>query len=91
MTEFLAIRGIIKKEEIKNVQEKNKEMDHNHGIYEGMKESKEKVETAKNRRSSLITEKYNCCCPPKSVYMPSFITDHKFDQLIDTYKKDKNK
>ncbi|KAJ8737732.1 hypothetical protein PYW08_000327 [Mythimna loreyi] len=86
MVEFLDMKGILKETELKNIRADLEKMEHTAGVYE---QNKDKFEGIRNRRSSLNLEEKNCCCPPKTVYMPSFITEHKFIELVDKIKKDK--
>lgn len=85
MAEFLSMRGIIKKDELNKYREELQRIENSSGVYSGRQESG--IEIRNRRSSSKFEEK--CCCPPKNVYMPTFITDHKFDELVDHLKEEK--
>ncbi|KAJ8737105.1 hypothetical protein PYW07_000376 [Mythimna separata] len=88
MVEFLNVKGIIQKHELKEAREDVQKMERSPsgGVYQ---KNEDKIHVIRNRRSSLDGDEKNCCCPPKTVYMPAFITDHKFDELIDKIKTDR--
>ena len=84
MVEFLFLRGVLKKEQLKHYQEELQKFENTSRVQHGTQESGNGI---RNRRSSPTFQE-KCCCPPKNVYMPSFITERKFDQLIDRLKEE---
>lgn len=86
MVDFLHMRGIIKKKDLQKVREDLENLTLSSGVYQG---SLAKGREIRNRRSNDNYED-KCCCPPKNMYMPTFITDHKFDKLVKRYKQDED-
>ncbi|KAH9637296.1 hypothetical protein HF086_006940 [Spodoptera exigua] len=82
MVDFLNMRGVIKKEDVKSFQEDLKRLE------QSQKDDKQigSKRTDRNRRSNAEDSGDNCCCPPKNVYMPTFITDNKFDDVVNKFK-----
>lgn len=83
MADFLNIRGIIKRKDLKKFREDLNKLVHSEGAYEN---DEKKSEALRRKRRSGDPESH-CCCPPKSVYMPTFITENKFNDLSGKFEQ----
>lgn len=55
------------------------ELENSSPTYQGIQTLGKEI---RNRRSNFNYEE-KCCCPPKNLYMPAFITDRKFDEIVE--------
>ncbi|XP_062527188.1 uncharacterized protein LOC134199714 [Bombyx mori] len=79
VAEFLHLRGIIKDEDLTEIKEYAKTTS----------ESTAEKSKSRSRRTNEGTEEEQCCCPPRNVMMPTFITDKKFDEVVNRLKSKK--
>lgn len=81
MVEFLNIRGILVSEEVKTYKQ-NVEMSKKSTSLS----PKELVREKRLRRSNDEFED-QCCCPPRSMMMPTFVTENKFNEIAERFNK----
>lgn len=82
--DFLHMRGVIKKIDLQNYKDdalKIQQSTVSPSLAEVHKENR------RSRRSdqSEQNESRSCCCPPAKHMVPTFITDNKFDDVLDTF------
>lgn len=83
MFHFLRMRGLIKEDEVKSYQKDIEDYRRSNGL-----SPKEFIRQNRYRRSDPL--EVPCCCPPRTVMMPSFITNKKFDEVVDRFDKKKD-
>ncbi|XP_053624695.1 uncharacterized protein LOC128683277 [Plodia interpunctella] len=89
MIDFLHLRGVINetkaeeyKEDLKKISDspepsfKNKILERRRRM--NRPEDDQKIDKAQN-----LEDREHCCCPPHSIMLPTFITDQKFDELVE--------
>ncbi|PZC79755.1 hypothetical protein B5X24_HaOG215846 [Helicoverpa armigera] len=81
MADFLSMRGVIKDENLKEFREDLTKLEQSEGT---TKDILSRVRGGRSRRSNA---EGNCCCPPRNVYMPTFITDKKYEELASKLKQ----
>lgn len=82
VAEFLHMRGILKKADL----EKYK---HDAMILQKLEVANSLPEKQKHSRRSRSSDQNDrpCCCAPAKHMMPTFITDNKFDDILETFSK----
>ncbi|KAF9804817.1 hypothetical protein SFRURICE_007720 [Spodoptera frugiperda] len=87
MADFLIMRGVVKKQDVNAFREEMKrlELQSKNNSQSGRK----MWNTLRNRRSNANDPEDTCCCPPKNVYMPTFITDSKFNEMAKKFQAQK--
>lgn len=79
MPEFLRLRGVLTNEDFQAINNNVRRMSASEAIvYSG---DKEKAAMLRKRRQARDGE-VECCCPPRNIMMPTFITDQKFKTLL---------
>ncbi|XP_045458275.1 uncharacterized protein LOC123668593 [Melitaea cinxia] len=91
MIYFQNLKGIIKDNQLKQLQEDFDKINYRKNNAIEKKYNETGVSTRKRRRSDVILNSKDtvkdCCCPTKNVRIPAFITDKKFDEVIERLKK----
>ncbi|XP_063837443.1 uncharacterized protein LOC135086621 isoform X2 [Ostrinia nubilalis] len=82
MVEFLKLRGLLKKEDIVSYQKDIEDYRKSNGL-----SPKEYIRENRFRRSNIDDDDDDCCCPPRSVMMPTFITEKRFDEMVEQFDK----
>lgn len=79
MAEFMDMRGLLKEDELHKLKDEITKV----------KETEEsiKVNNTRTRRDGSEVDAEDCCCPPRNVMMPTFITENKFNRTLDRIKK----
>ncbi|XP_031767446.1 uncharacterized protein LOC116413291 isoform X3 [Galleria mellonella] len=82
--EFLNLRRVLKNDEAKIYQKEIKK------IQQSTFPAKEIIKDRQRRRRSQDFTEVDCCCPPRTAMMPTFITEQKFDEAVDKFNKKKD-
>uniref|UniRef100_A0A2A4J007 Uncharacterized protein n=1 Tax=Heliothis virescens TaxID=7102 RepID=A0A2A4J007_HELVI len=85
MADFLNMRGVIKKEHFKDILADLTKVEELEGT---TKDILSRHGGSRSRRSNTDN---SCCCPPRDMYMPAFITDSKYEEITNKFKQQQEK
>ncbi|XP_030031844.1 uncharacterized protein LOC119191893 [Manduca sexta] len=77
MPDFLKIQGVLNDDKLEELKKYIKDA----------QRSTTEAPKIGNIRSRRQNDDQECCCPPRSMLMPTFITNKKFDEVTDRLKK----